>query len=136
LPEYGPPPLDDGTYEIDRVVSAEKRKGKWYLMIKWRGYAQLTEEPRSEIYKSATAAVRREIERAIKVAGMPNRSTEEDDHSESDSDESDVAEPTPETRALDQNFRVSTDCEVCSYELSSEEANVAKATMHLLLAIT
>ena len=54
LEEDAPPPNDDGTYDIDGILSARKIKNRWHVMVKWRGYAIPTEESRVHMYENCT----------------------------------------------------------------------------------
>ena len=47
----GQKPNDDGTYDIEHLVSARKENNKWKILIKWVGWATPTEETRSWFFK-------------------------------------------------------------------------------------
>ena len=105
--EDGPPPDQDGMYEIDDILSAQKVKNRWLLEVKWAGYAETTWEPRAELLRSATPRVANLVKHAISTAGVrkTGQLTEQSDtetESESSSDEEE-----PEQRQTTQMYQVS-----------------------------
>jgi hypothetical protein len=99
----GPPPSDDGTYIIEKVVSAERRRGsdgrmRWYFRLKWEGYQQPTEETRAWLFKAGNTGrdVRAMAKQAMARAIMQGSSessqvvdveSDEDDRDDDDDDE-------------------------------------------------
>ncbi|NCF78216.1 MAG: NUDIX domain-containing protein [Proteobacteria bacterium] len=69
----GPPADKDGEYEVESVLSAVKRSGRWYLTIKWVGYAETTEETRTWLKQAASPTVVAMAEEAIARAMLRKR---------------------------------------------------------------
>ena len=96
-------PSDDGTYIIEKVVSAERRRGsdgrmRWYFRLKWEGYQQPTEETRAWLFKAGNTGrdVRAMAKQAMARAIMQGSSessqvvdveSDEDDRDDDDDDE-------------------------------------------------
>ena len=73
LQTEGPPADKDGEYEVESVLSAVKRSGRWYLTIKWVGYSETTEETRTWLKQAASPAVVAMAEEAIARAMLRKR---------------------------------------------------------------
>ena len=88
MEEVGQPPNDDGTYEIEQIVSARKVGNKWHVLIKWVGWAEPTEESRTWMYNNCDDPdILGDIERCITSARLGNEvSTEYGQVVDSDSD--------------------------------------------------
>ena len=66
LEECGQPPNDDGTYQIEKIVSARKVANKWHVLIKWAGWTEPTEETRTWMYDNCDDQdILGEVERCI-----------------------------------------------------------------------
>jgi hypothetical protein len=90
LEDSGPPPDDDGAYQIERVGRARKVDNKWQVEIKWLGYAMPTEESRALMKENCDdPEILSSIEHAIAAARVE---TEPEELLSSDSDDDDVAE--------------------------------------------
>ena len=71
LEECGQPPNDDGTYQIERIVSARKVANKWHILIKWAGWTEPSEETRTWMYDNCDDPdILGEIERCITRARL------------------------------------------------------------------
>ena len=69
LEECGQPPNDDGTYQIERIVSARKVANKWHVLIKWAGWTEPTEETRTWMHDNCDDPdILAEVERSITSA--------------------------------------------------------------------
>ena len=69
--EVGQPPNDDGTYQIEKIVSARKVGNKWHVLIKWVGWAEPTEESRTWMYNNCDdPEILADIERCITSARL------------------------------------------------------------------
>ena len=100
LEAVGPPPNDDGTYDIESIGEAKKVGRQWHVSVKWLGYAEPTDETRSWMHSNCTDPdILRDIELSINRAriapGPPQFEYGElqDSESESDSDQSADDEP-------------------------------------------
>jgi hypothetical protein len=90
LEDSGPPPDDDGAYQIERVGRARKVGNKWQVEIKWVGYAMPTEESRAWMKENCDdSEILSSIEHAIAAARLE---TEPEEIPSSDSEDDDVAE--------------------------------------------
>ena len=45
----GKPRNDDGYYEIDRIIGAYRRGRRWYIRVKWGGWQEPTDEPKTRL---------------------------------------------------------------------------------------
>ena len=64
-----PAPNDDGTDQIERIVSARKVANKWHVLIKWAGWTEPTEETRTWMHDNCDDPdILAEVERCITSA--------------------------------------------------------------------
>jgi len=114
----GPPPDEDGYYEVETVLSAYKVGKRWMIRIKWEGYTQPTDEPRVEILRNCTPEVRRAIRHACATAILGNGPDHgQEDALEADESDDDVDEAIEED-SLSQNFVVWSDEESSPLSIS------------------
>ena len=64
----GPPPLQDGRYEVESIIKAYKVGQRWRVLVKWEGYVQPTEESRADILQDCSPLVRQWIREACAAA--------------------------------------------------------------------
>ena len=69
----------DELFEIDKILDATKRGGKYYITVKWKGYADPTEEPRARLLEDANDELRRDIEVAVRRYQEGARLAHDDD---------------------------------------------------------
>ena len=59
--EGGQPPLEDGTYEVEEIMAAERRGKSWWVLVKWMGWNKPTWEARADILDDCTPEVKRGV---------------------------------------------------------------------------
>ena len=92
-------------YEVEKILKAEKRKGVWWILVKWEGWTEPTEERRKDLLQDCTKEVRRLVLEACAHAVTRQRSvrieddeeftysaSSDDDESETTKDESPIGE--------------------------------------------
>ena len=87
----GAPPDDDGHYEVEEIIKAEKRGGRWNLLVKWRGWSEANWEPRKEFLEECGEDVRKMARQAVAAAVLKHRGhTIMDGESSSEEEDPDV----------------------------------------------
>ena len=93
-------------WEVESILKAEKRSGIWYIKVKWEGWADPTEERRSELLsQGCSVEVRHLVMEACANARMRKRTvTTEDDEEFESAESSDGEDETAEDSALDGQY--------------------------------
>ena len=102
----GPPPDADGHYEVETIVKAYKSGKRWKVLVKWAGYTELTEEPRSEILQGCTPLVKQLIREACAAAILSREGPDVAEPAIADDEESDEEETPGECSDRQGCFQV------------------------------
>ena len=101
-PEIVGSPLDtavpnaDGTWDIEKILKAEKVGREWHLTIKWKGWSRPTVETRAWLRNPdncTDTSLLRDAEKLIDAARRGQRPDDGDEDEESDDDDEYDVEP-------------------------------------------
>ena len=69
-------------FNVDKILKAEKRKGVWWIRVKWEGWSEPTEERRKDLLEDCTPAVRKLVLEECAHAVTRRRTVEIEDEDE------------------------------------------------------
>ena len=89
-------------YPVEKILKAEKRGGVWYVLVKWEGWLQPTEERRKDLLKDCSQEVRKMVADECARAQMGKRAVTIEDVDEFDDELSSESEDeTPASASED-----------------------------------
>ena len=74
--------LPGSMFNVDKILKAEKRKGVWWIRVKWEGWSEPTEERRKDLLEDCTPAVRKLVLAECAHAVTRRRTVETEDEDE------------------------------------------------------